>query len=143
MTAMAAFGTTLGIGDGGGPETFTTIAQVRTSSGPGLSADTIEVSHHESTGGWRTFVAGMKDGGEVGLDLLFDPVAATHKDASGGLLDLLDSGAENNFELTFSDTASTTWTFAGLVTGFEPTAPYDGELTASVSIKVTGQPTLA
>ena len=44
--------------------------------------------------------------------------------------------------LRFPDTASTEWTFSGYVTKFEPGAPFEGKLTASVSLKLTGVPVL-
>jgi hypothetical protein len=44
--------------------------------------------------------------------------------------------------LRFPDIAATEWTFSGYVTKFEPGAPFEGKLTASVSIKLTGVPTL-
>lgn len=44
--------------------------------------------------------------------------------------------------LRFPDTASTEWTFSGYVTAFEPGAPYDGKMTASVALKLSGVPTL-
>lgn len=143
MSEIAAKGTQFQIGDGGGPETFTTIAQVRDITGPGLSVDTIDTSHHATTNGWRTKLAGLKDGGDVGLELLFDPAETTHGDVSGGLLDDMNAGTLRNFKIIFPDTGATEWDIAGIVTGFEPSAPHDGALTASVTIAVSGQPTLA
>jgi len=52
-SAVAAFGTLLKIGDGGGPESFTTIAEVRTLGGPELSRDTVDVTSHDSTANWE------------------------------------------------------------------------------------------
>lgn len=141
MPNYAAFGTLLKIGNGGGPETFTTIAGVTNISGPGIALDPVEVTNHSSTGGWREFVGGLKDGGEITLDLNFDPAAATH-DVDTGLLDDLDDRTVRNFQLVFPDTGASTWSFSALVTNFEPAAPIDGALTASVSLKLTGQPTL-
>lgn len=120
-----------------------TIAQVSNISGPGLSLDTEDVTTHDSTGGWEEVVATILRSGEVKLDLVYDPAAATHKNASGGLLYDLAQRASTTFSIVFPDAANTTWSFTAYVTGFEPSAPVDGALTASVTLKLTGQPTLA
>ncbi len=136
MANYAGFGTLLKLG-------ATTVAGVRDISGPNLSLETPDVTNHSSTGAWREFVGGVKDGGEVTFDLVFDPVAATHKNASGGLLYLLTTRASGSFSLTFPDTGATVWSFAAFVTAFEPGEPIDDALTANVTLKITGQPTLA
>lgn len=143
MTSISAFGSLLKIGDGGnGAEVFTTIAQVNSLSGPGLTMDPIDVTHHGSTAGWRQFVGGLFDAGEVTFEINYDPVAATH-DASTGLLSDMEGRTVRNFQLVFPDAGATTWGFAALVTAFEPGMPIDDKLSASVTVKVSGQPTLA
>jgi predicted secreted protein len=47
-----------------------------------------------------------------------------------------------NCILRFPDVAATEWTFSTYVTKFEPGAPFDGKMTASVSLKLTGVPVL-
>ena len=139
---ISAFGTLLKIGDGGSPESFTTVAEVSSIGGPTLSLDPIDVTSHDSTGGWRQFVGGLLDGGEVSLEINYDPVGATH-DASTGLIADMVARTLRNFQLVFPDTGNTTWTFAALITAFEPSEPIDDKLSASVTLKVSGQPTLA
>ena len=139
MAKYAAYGTVLYRGTSGAG---TAIAQVQNISGPGLSLDTEDVTSHDSTGAWEEVVGTILRSGEVSLDIVYDPAAATHKNASGGLLADLVSRTANTYTIVFPDTASTEWVFSALVTGFEPDMPHDGALTASVSMKVTGQPTL-
>ncbi len=136
MTNYAAFGTLLKIAG-------TTVAGVTNIGGPGLTLETIDVTNHSSASAWREFVGGLKDGGEISVDIVFDPAAATHKNASGGLLYLLTTRASASFTITFPDAAPTTWTFAAFVTSFEVGAPVADGLTASVTLKITGAPTLA
>lgn len=140
--AISAFGTLLKIGDGGGPEVFTSIAEVVTIGGPSLSMDTADVTHHESPGGWEEVVGTILRSGEVSFDVNFIPTHAT-QNAATGLLNDLENRTLRNFELVFPDTGNTTWSFAALVTGFEPDAPHDDPLRASVTLKLSGQPTLA
>lgn len=140
---ISAFGTLLKKGDGGSPtESFTTIAEVTNIGGPSLSLDAIEITSHSSTGGWREFIGGLLAGGEVSFEINYDPVGATH-DASTGLIYDMTNRTVGNFQLVFPDTGNTTWSFAALVTAFEPSEPVDDKLAASVTLKVSGQPTLA
>ena len=134
MAKYAAFGTAFKRG-------ITVIANVKSISGPGLSLDTEDVTSHDSPGAWEEVVGTILRSGEVTLDLVYDPAAATHKYASGGLLHDLASRAAQTYNLTFPN--ATNWSFSALVTGFEPGAPVDGALTATATLKLTGAPTLA
>jgi len=135
MTKFAAYGTQLLKG-------ATPIANITNVSGPGLSADTADVTSHNSTAAWEEHVVTILRSGEVSLDLVYDPAAATVKNAAGGLIYDMASRTANTYSIKFSDTAVTTWSFNAFVTGFEPSAPHDGALTASCTLKLTGQPTL-
>lgn len=134
--AINAFGTTI-------TRDAVEIAYVTNIGGPGFSRNTIDATHHKSPAMWAQFIKGIKDGGEVSLDLNFDPANATHNAATGVLADFEDDVNISNWVITFPDTAGTQWSFPGIVTGFEPAEPFDDKLSASVTIKVAGQPTLA
>lgn len=136
MAKYAAYGTLLKRG-------AVTIAQVTSISGPGITLDTEDVTSMDSTGAWEEVVGTILRSGEVTADIVYDPAAATHKNDSGGLLYDLISRTAQTYSITFPDTAASVWSFSALVTGFEPSAPVDGALTASVTLKLTGQPTLA
>lgn len=140
MGKFDAFGTAVQIGDGAGPEVFTTIGQVRNISGPSFSLDTSDVTTHDSAGGWREFVATLLDAGEITLEIVWDPDLATHISLRQDLVARLSS---RNFKIIFPDATSTTWTIPASVTAYQPEAPVDGELSASITLKLTGQPTLA
>lgn len=141
--ALAGFGTLLKIGDGGTPtEVFTTIAEVKDITPPKLSMDTDDVTHQTSPGGWKEKLPTLLDAGEVTFELNFIPTDATQGYSTGLIKDLVNK-TRRNFQLVFPDSGSTTWAFAAFVTGFEPSAPVGGTLTASVTLTVTGQPTLA
>lgn len=143
MTANAAYGTAFAIGDTAveGTASYTTVAQVRNVSGPSMSGDSIDVTAHDSADGFREYVAGLRDGGEVTLDLIFDPAGATHKNAAGGLAYEYVQRTSKAYKITFPDT--TAWTFVAFVTALSPSMPVDGELSASATLKITGKPTLA
>ena len=136
MAKYSAFGTLLKRGG-------VTIAQVTNIAGPGISLDTQDVTSHDSTAGWEEVVGTILRSGEVKLDLVYDPNAATHKWAAGGLLSDLVLRTATAYTLVFPSTAAVTWAFNAFVTGFEPSAAVDGALTASATLKITGAPTLA
>ena len=136
MSKYAGYGTVL-------EREGTPIVQVTNISGPGLSLDVEDVTTHDSIGAWEEVVATILRSGEVSMDIVYDPAAATHKNAAGGLLADLVARTAVTYTLIFSDAATTEWEFEAFVVGFEPDAPHDGALTASVTMKLTGQPTLA
>ena len=140
-SALAGYGVLLKIGDGGGSETFTTIAEVKDIEGPELELEAKEVTSHDSAG-WREYIGTLLTAGEVSFDLNFIPTHATHSYSAGLVKDLVNR-TKRNFKLVFPDGGSTTWTFAALVTGFKPSGPVEDELSAEVTLQVTGQPALA
>lgn len=139
---IPAFGTLLKIGDGATSEVFTTVAEVTNIGGPSLSADTADMTHHESPGGFEEVVVTILRSGEVSLDLNYIPGHAT-QDASTGLLADYIAKTLRNFQLVFPDAGATQWGFAAFVTGYEPDAPHADGLGLSVTLKISGQPTLA
>lgn len=140
--AISAFGTLLKVGDGGSPEQFTTIAELRSISGPSFQADVLDATVHNTPTPWREFISGLLDGGEISLEINFIPTGPTH-DGSTGLLHDFVEREQRNYQLVFPDAANTTWTIPGIVTGFEMNADPAEILSASVTIKVNGAPTLA
>lgn len=122
--------------------TLTDIAGVRNLSGPSLTQNTIEASSRDSI--WEEFVGGMRSGGEVTMDVVYDPDSATHSGtAAGGFVKDLVAGNTTVYKLSFADTSPFTITFSALVTKVTPKAPYNGLQTADVTFKLTGTPTFA
>lgn len=139
--AIAAQGTLLKAGDGASPESFTTISEVMSISGPSFSAATVEVTNHSSGTPWREFISTLLDAGEVSFDINFVPTGATHN-ASTGILRDMTNRTRRNFKLVFPDAAPTAWAFTGVYTRFQSSEPTDGKITAAVTIKLSGAPTL-
>ena len=118
-------------------------ANVTNISGPGLSLDTEDVTSHDSTGGWEEVVGTILRSGEISMDLVYDPGDDTHRNTADGLLADLAARTAITLKLIFSDTPATTeWDFDAFVTGFEPSAPVGGALTAVAKFKLTGSLTL-
>lgn len=137
MAGQDGFGTRLMRGDGAIPEVFTAIADVTNISGPGLSRETLDVTSHDSPDGWMEFLGGLKDPGEVSADINYQP---SEHDT---LIDDFEDTEPRNYQLVFPDPDTTTWTFPAILTGFEPEAPYDDKLAASLTYKLSGKPTLS
>lgn len=133
-SAISSHGTLLKIGDGGGSETFATIAEVKDISGPSYSVATENTTNHDSAG-WGEVTPTIKSGGEVTCDINYYS-AATQDSLETDMLAL----TKRNFQLVFPLPSSGTDTreFAAYVTGFEPSAPVEGVLTASVTLTITG-----
>jgi len=137
--AIRAFGTLLQCDFGSG---YTTIAEVTDLSGPALKLDDTEVTSHDSPDGWKEFIGGLLEAGEISVSINYVPTDSTH-DASTGLISLMINRSVGAFQIVFPDGASTTWTFNALVTAFEPSEPTDDKLSADVTLKISGKPTLA
>lgn len=138
MAGINGFGTALQRGDGATPtEVFTTIANVTSINPPSMERETIDVTAHDSEDAWMEFVGGLKDGGEVSADVNYDP--SEHDVLVGDF----DDEDPRNYRIVFPDDLATTWSFKAILTGFEPEAPYDDKLAASLTWKVTGKPTLS
>lgn len=133
---MNAFGTELQRGDGAETEVFTAIGNVVNIQGPGIERETIDTTAHDTTNGWRTYIGGLKDAGEIELEVNYDP--AVHD----VLMADLDDDEPRNYKLVFPTTPSVTWTVALILTGFEQEAPHDDKLSADITFKVSGKPTL-
>jgi hypothetical protein len=135
----AAKGVTFGYGS-----PLTTVANVKSISGPKLSAEQIDVTTHDSSGSYREFVQSFKDSGEVSLNLVYDPSDTTQGNSTG-LLSLFNSGAVTAFAISYPMTSPVKkLTFSGIVTGYDwGNAEISSALEATVMIKVSGAVTLA
>ena len=135
MAGYSAFGTHFILGT---TSTAQAVANLTNISGPGVSADTIDVTAHDSADAFREFVAGVIDGGEIRLEGNLVSAAAGNV-----ILTELAARTSTTCVIQYSTAANACWKFEGIVTGFENDAPYDGKIGFSASVKVDGKPTLA
>lgn len=135
MSGLDAFGTQLQRGDGADPEVFAAIANVTDITPPGIERETLDVTAHDSPDAWREFVGGLKDGGEVELELNYDP-----REHDSLIADFEDK-VPRNYKVVWPGTLGD-WAFAAILTGFESEAPHDDKLAASATFKVSGKPTI-
>lgn len=134
MDVNRSLGTTLGIGK----TNPVTVARLSSINGLELSADTIDVTTLESEGGYREFIAGFKDAGEVALEGYFVPTVGKGQKE---LYDLFESGADEDYTIQFPNNIAK-WDFKGVVTGFATGASLEDPLSFSATVKVSGKPAL-
>ncbi|MDD4431689.1 MAG: phage tail tube protein, partial [Bacteroidales bacterium] len=125
--AKRALGTTLTVGS-------TAVGGLTSISGVEISADTIDVTTLDSTDGYREFIGGFIDGGEVSADGYLSDVGTEE-----ATLAELVGADEQSCDITFSNGAK--WAFDGVVTGFSTSADLEDAIGFSITIKVSGKPT--
>lgn len=136
MAGLDAFGIALKRSDMATPTaTFTTIGNVTNVSGPEIERETYDVTAHDSANGWREFVGGLKDGGEVSIDVNYDP--RKHDPLAGDFEDT----TPRDYKLTFPGTLGE-WALKLVLTGFSQEAPVDDKLAATLKFKVSGKPVI-
>mgnify|MGYP003628270574 CR=1 FL=1 len=123
MAAITANDTKLSI-DGG----TTTIADVTSISPISLSLATLDTSNLEST--WRTFIGGIKDGGECTFEINYDPASTSHLTIESAI-----DGLKRDIKVTFSDDKF--MEFDAVITSFSVTAAMDSVVVASLGMKIT------
>jgi hypothetical protein len=124
-------------GNGGSPETFASVAEVKDIKPYKLKADTEETTSHGSSGGWKTFKATLIEGGDCTFKVNFLPEDTSHSFASGLAADLVNR-QQRNYQVVLPDTGATGYAFAALVTQFDPDGPVAGILETDVTLKITG-----
>lgn len=141
MAHHPSFGAALAWDPAGGVA-YVALGQVKDISGPGISRGTIDTTDHDSTDGWREFLGGLVDGGEVTFTIGLDRGNAQHAALWTSLSS--DTCTPPTWQLTLNVCSGTAvWTWAGFLTNFTGGAPVEGENTVDVTVKVTGKATLA
>lgn len=135
MAGLDAYGIRLQRSDMLATPTFTTIGNVTSVSGPEIERETYDVTAHDSPDGWREHIGGLKDGGELSVDLNYDP-----RKHDTLVADFADAVARN-YRLIFPGTLGQ-WDIKMFLTGFSQEAPVDDKLSASLTFKVTGKPVI-
>ena len=137
MPAILAKGTKLEVGDGATPtEVFTLIAGIRTITGPANERQMIDVTSHDTPGGFMDEMGGLKRWGALSFELLWDPANVQHQQ----LWDDYVEDTVRNYKLIFPDTSATTLTFSGFIGPNPITAPYDGALTKTCEVVIKANP---
>jgi hypothetical protein len=133
---MQAFTATWGCGG-----TFkigtTTITQLNNIVPPGFDSDDIDVTTHDNTDGFRSFIKGMSDAGEIEIEGNFDYTNYSNCYA------LMTTRTLQTITITMPTQPSTTkFVCTGFVKGLETEDPVDEVIPFTCVVKVSGKPTL-
>ena len=134
--ALAGLGTTFKRGDGTSDEGFTAISEVVNITGPALTREFIDTTNLDSTDGYREFITGFRDSGEVTI---------TANWIRDGYIDMktdYDSDDSVNYQIVVGDTSATTLEFAAFVTAMPLSIPTGSQITMDATFKITGDVTL-
>jgi predicted secreted protein len=120
------------------PEGYVVVGEVTNITLPALARDAVDATHTESTDGWREFIPGLKDGGEVSVEMNFVSGSAT------------DSLIRRQFDMdnlslvrisTPESPPTDVITFSAVATGYEVEDPLDDKIAATLTLKVSGKVT--
>jgi hypothetical protein len=134
MTKTIGYGSVLIVSTTTGGEV--NVAQVRSISGPGVSANDVDTTTLDSSTNYRTFTCGLLDPGEVSFQLVYDSTDATHS----RLARYMGLRYEADWKVCHSSTAGASTSFSGYVKGMSREVPLDDLITCDLTVKVSGSP---
>ncbi|WP_336772301.1 phage tail tube protein [Paenibacillus sp. MMO-58] len=115
------------------------VASLTSVSGPELSADTIDTTTLDSNGGYRDFIAGFKDGGEVSVSGFLD----TGDTGQIAIYNAFNVGSRDSYTILFPPELGGSWNFTGIVTGFSTSFELEDAISFEATIKVAGAPSMS
>lgn len=138
MAKSRSVGTKLKVAAATG-NTDVAVGGLKSISGIEVSADDVEVTDMGNTDGYREYLPGFKDGGEVSVSGYMDG----EDDGQDRMYALLESGDVVDCKIVFPDKIGKTWSFKAGVTKFATSADVDDAIAFEATLKVSGKPTLA
>ena len=117
-----------------------TVLEIIKLGGPGMKADMKEVSNMGSPSGYKEFVAGLREGGDITFEGNYIP-----KDSGSTQVTLrtdFEGGVLSTWTIVLPNSLGT-WTCSGYVTAINPSYPLDDRITVTGTIRITGKPVLS
>ncbi len=115
-----------------GDSDYGELAEVVTIGGPNRTSEEIDVTHLRSVGGYREFIRGFKDGGELPMELNYVPGSISQ----AAILAEFESGVVRSRRLFYPDGATST--FNAFVKGSAQSANTGAKLPLNVTFRVVG-----
>ncbi len=137
--AFWAYGSQIQAGDGAVSEAFTSVSEVKKLTPPKLSRAVIDVTHMLSPNGYKEYIPGWRDGGEMNYEANWLPTDAT-QDAVTGLHASFNDNLVHNWRLLIPDVLYIS--FSGFITAHEPDTPLEDGAKIAGTIKISGEPTV-
>lgn len=138
--ATPAINTLLKFGDGAGSETFSTVAEVRSLSGPQMSVNMVDVTNHSSSVPWVEKVATLLDAGVITFMINLNHSDPTH-DNTTGVLYTFTNRIRRNMKIYLPD-STLFMSMAGYVSKFSCAFAVAGVQEATIDVTVVGKPTI-
>ncbi len=139
--AIVGTGILIKAGDGGGPEVFTTVAEIVALKPPPLSRNEIDVSTHNE--GEESKILGMLRKGQVTGTLNWLPTDATQDDSTGILADIL-ANTKRNWQIAMPPNGLPTWTMGARVQLFDiQDVTLDAAMQVAFAMTIDGPITMA
>jgi len=123
--AFSGVGTTLTINGN-------TISEINSITGPNPTRDFIDVTSLDSSGGYREFITGFRDAGELTMNCNFS-VAAWDD-----WYNAFEISSTTTCVITLPNTAASQFEFSGYCTSISLGIPLDDKVTMDITFKLTG-----
>lgn len=114
------------------PMVYSYVKEVTSLNGPTQTKETIDTTSMDTTDGYRTFIAGFKDGGEISGEANFT------SESFQDMQDLFADSDAGYFIIELPNDEGTHITFTGLVTANQMSASVGEKMSASFTIKLSG-----
>lgn len=121
------------------PNSYEQIGQVVSISGPDGNVPEIDVTHLASTG--KEYIGGLPDFGNIAMEVIFDYATTSTKHAEIWT-DFLAQTVDT-YQIRLTDSPQTTLTFSAYPSQYSLNLAVDDKVGATLSLKVSGAPTIA
>lgn len=130
--ALIGYGSTIQVESADSPGVWTSIAEVKSITPPSDTIDVLDATNMDSPNATREFILGLNDPGECSFEMNFIPGS----NADDTIQAIRAARVARNIRIAWAN--GIYWTFTGILTAYEPDAPFDDVMTATVTFKVTG-----
>jgi Lambda phage tail tube protein, TTP len=117
---------------------YEAVPQCRVMNTPDITQDYLDGTNHDSPNFFKEYVGGFKDGGDVPVEIVWNPAIAMHNTIYNDLL----AQTLLTWRVILNNATLTTFQFTAYVSKFNVPLGYDQIVTAQMSLKVTASPTL-
>jgi predicted secreted protein len=115
------------------------VAEITSISPPSVSRDDIETTHYDSDDGFKEYMAGLADGGDISIEC---NLIVGDTNGQQGLRADYEAGTVQSFELALPNAANSSWEINAIVKEYSESSPIGDKLGFTAILKVTGKPTL-
>lgn len=131
-SAIQSQGTKLYYSDGGSPSAFTAIGNITSFTGPGGTANVIDISNLDSVK--REKMMGLPDEGSFSFEVNLDPDNSGHT----ALRNARTARTRLEFKVTLTDSSPTNLLFFGYVLNFSMSGAVDAAVKAQIQLEIDG-----